>query len=117
LPDARAGQDGFAALTTAPGAPGTVPAPVFTRAEDPKIYAGTAGYPGALAGVTGDAVLRQQRVAGISVYPAQYRPDTRQLTVYESLRVSIALVIRHPPSALRQAPSPGRTRRCCGRDC
>ena len=66
-----------------------LPMPILTIEEDPAIYAGTAAYPGALARVTNDGVLRQQRVAGISAYPVQYDPASRELRVYESLRVEV----------------------------
>jgi uncharacterized repeat protein (TIGR01451 family) len=70
------------------GAP-ALPSPSFVVQEDPALYGGQAAYPGALAQVAGDGVLRQQRVAGIAAYPVQYNPATGELIVYESLTVSV----------------------------
>ncbi len=71
------------------GAAPVLPAPRTVTEEDAAIYAGAAVYPAALAAVTSDGVLRQQRVAGIGVYPVQYDPAARVLTVYESLTVQV----------------------------
>jgi len=70
------------------GAP-TLPKPSLVLEEDPAVYAGDATYPGALAEVANDGVVRQQRVAGVVAYPVQYRPATKELTVYEWLRVTV----------------------------
>jgi hypothetical protein len=80
-----------------------LPAPSFVLEEDPAVYAGQAAYPGALAQVASDGVMRQQRVVGIAVYPVQYYPGTRELTVYEWLRVEVTF--EEAPSALLRAPS------------
>jgi hypothetical protein len=81
-----------------------LPAPIFVLEEDPAIYSGGAAYPGVLAEVASDGVVRQQRVAGIAAYPVQYQPATQELTVYEWLRVEVTF--EGALSALRQAPSP-----------
>ena len=72
--------------------------------EDLGIYRDKAAYPGMLGQVTNDAVMRQQRVVGITVYPVQYHPASKQLIVYESLRVEIAFL--GSPSKPGQASSP-----------
>jgi hypothetical protein len=81
-----------------------LPVPSFVFEEDPAVYAGEAAYPGALAQVASDGVMRQQRVVGIAVYPVQYHPETRELTIHEWLRVEVTF--KGGLSALRQAPSP-----------
>ncbi len=72
--------------------------------EDLEMYRSKAAYPRMLGQVTNDGILRQQRVAGITVYPVQYHPASQELTVYESLRVEISF--QGPPSTARQASSP-----------
>jgi hypothetical protein len=66
-----------------------LPEPSYTVEEDPAIYTGGAAYPGALAEVASDGMVRQQRVAGIVAHPVQYHPDTRELTVYEWLKITV----------------------------
>ena len=66
-----------------------LPTSSFVNAEDPAVYAAGEGYPGQLAQVASDGVLRQQRVVGIAIHPVQYHPKTMELTVYESLQVKI----------------------------
>lgn len=56
---------------------------------DPEIYGNNREFPGALAEITNDGVMRQQRIAGIGVYPVQFHPQSNTLTVYESLKVEI----------------------------
>jgi hypothetical protein len=80
-----------------------LPAPIFVFEEDPAVYAGQAAYPGALAQVASDGVMRQQRVVGVAAYPIQYHPGTRELTIHEWLRVEVTF--EGALSALRQAPS------------
>ena len=66
-----------------------LPRPRSELTQDSAIYAGDAPYPGVLATVASDGVARQQRVAGIVIYPVQYHPATREITVYESLTVQV----------------------------
>jgi len=73
----------------ATGAAPVLPEPITVIEEDPAIYTGVAAYPAALAEVTSDGVMRQQRVLGIATYPVQYNPAAQQLIVYESLRVEV----------------------------
>ena len=56
--------------------------------EDAAIYGG-GEYPGALAMVMNDGMLRQQRVIGLSIYPVQYDAAANELIVYESLEVEL----------------------------
>ncbi len=72
------------ALTSSDGFPSAVDEYV----EDGAVYGG-AGYPGLLAEVTSDGVMRQQRIAGISVFPVQYNPSSQELVVYESMQISV----------------------------
>ena len=66
-----------------------LPSPSLAVEEDPAVYAGESAYPGSLAEVVSDGVVRQQRVAGIAAYPVQYHAATGELTVYESLSVQV----------------------------
>ena len=62
----------------------------FIYAEDPSVYADEAVYPEVLAEISADGILRQQRVVGVAAYPIQYDPKAMQLTVYESLQITIS---------------------------
>lgn len=62
---------------------------VYAIEPDPEIYIGSEVYPGALAEITADGQLRQQRLVGVGVYPVQYDPIANILTVYESLQIKI----------------------------
>jgi len=73
----------------ATGAAPVLPEPITVIQEDPAIYTGVAVYPAAMAEVTSDGVMRQQRVLGIAAYPVQYNPAAQELIVYESLRVEV----------------------------
>lgn len=70
--------------------------------EDASVYAGAGLYPGAVADLVSDGVIRQQRIAGVAVYPVQYKPSTRELTVYESVTVHLAFGAQ--PQAAGSAP-------------
>ena len=63
--------------------------PRWKRVESQKIYQGDDLFPGSLAEVTGDGVIRDQRVIGLSIYPIQYTPATGELILYESLKITI----------------------------
>ena len=56
--------------------------------EDAGVYGGGV-YPGELALVSGDGMLRQQRVVGVSVYPVQYDVAAGELVVYETVEVTV----------------------------
>ena len=60
----------------------------YSIEEDAAVYAG-GEYPGALAMVMNDGMLRQQRVIGLSIYPVQYDAAANELIVYESLEVEL----------------------------
>jgi len=57
---------------------------------DPMIYSQEDSYPVQLASVSSDGFLRQQRVAGVNIFPIQYLPTKNTLVVYESLEVQIS---------------------------
>ncbi len=61
----------------------------FVFAQDPAVYGGGV-YPGVLADIAGDVMLRQQRVVSIASYPVQYNADRQELTVFENLRVVVS---------------------------
>lgn len=77
----------------------------FTHAIRPslEIYDSDEAYPGILAEITNDGVLRQQRVAGIGVYPVQYHPISNTLTIYENLQVEV--VFEGTPTITQDAAS------------
>lgn len=81
------------------GAP-ALPQPTWIFEEDPTVYGARAPYPAALAQPGGDGVMRQQRVVGIVTSPVQYYPATRELTIYESLRIEVTF--EGVPAALGQ---------------
>ncbi len=56
---------------------------------DTDIYTKDQSYPGVLGEITNTGVIRQQRIAGLSLYPVQYNPVTRELTIYETLQVEV----------------------------
>lgn len=62
----------------------------FIYEENPAVYVAGVVYPGILAETTGDGILRQQRVMGIAAYPVQYDPKAMQLTIYESLLITVS---------------------------
>ena len=72
-----------------PMAPGDLPRPVPVLEEDSSIYDAVTPYPGMLAKITADGVVRQQRVIGVAAFPVQYRPAAGEITVYESLTVHV----------------------------
>ena len=82
-----------------------LPKPSTAVAEDPAVYSGEAAYPGVLAKVASDGVVRQQRVVGIAAYPVQYQPATRELTVYEWLKVTVTFA--GPAASSGDQPSAG----------
>lgn len=59
---------------------------------DRAIYESPNAYPGILGEVTNLGVFRQQRIAGIGLYPVQYQPLSGELTIYESLSVEVRFV-------------------------
>ncbi len=66
-----------------------LPEMVEVYEEDAGVYGGGGVYPGELALVSGDGMLRQQRVVGVSVYPVQYDVAAGELVVYETVEVSV----------------------------
>ncbi|MDT8381828.1 MAG: C25 family cysteine peptidase, partial [Brevefilum sp.] len=65
------------------------PDPVLVFEKDPEVYDKQGNYPGVLAEISQEGFLRQQRVAGVTVYPVQYNPASMEITVYETLRVTV----------------------------
>lgn len=56
---------------------------------DPDIYSKDTAYPGILAEINNDGIMRGQRIAAIAVYPFQYNPTEESLVIYEELWVKI----------------------------
>ena len=59
---------------------------------DRAIYESPNAYPGILGELTNLGVFRQQRIAGIGLYPVQYQPLSGELIIYESLSVEVWFV-------------------------
>ena len=57
--------------------------------EDPVIYESAAAFPASQVLMGEVAVVRQQRIIGVQLYPLQYQPAKEKLIVYESLLVEI----------------------------
>ena len=57
--------------------------------EDAAIYKSASPFPATQAVLSRDAVVRQQRVVGVQLFPLQYQALTDKLIVYESLFVEI----------------------------
>jgi len=68
------------------------PVPTYHREMNRSIYETPQSYPGVLAEIVNEGMLRQQRVAGIAVYPVQYHGETNTLTIYETLQVTISII-------------------------
>jgi hypothetical protein len=62
---------------------------ITERIADPHVYRSAEQYPDVLAEVSNIGTIRQQRVAGISLYPVQVSPLNQKVTIYESLRVEV----------------------------
>jgi PKD repeat protein len=86
---------------------GTDEAPqvVETFALDADAYGADTLYPGGLTEATGNGFLRDQPLFQLRLYPFQYNPTLRELTVYRRLRV----LVTFPPLAPGAADI-GRTR-------
>jgi len=56
---------------------------------DETIYSKNTNFPGRLGEISNIGIIRQQRIAGITLYPIQYNPVTSELTIYESLQVEV----------------------------
>ena len=75
-----------------PAGRGTYGTDVEIYEPDAEFYARDALYPAASAVVTRIGVLRDQRVAGISLRPIQYNPARQQLRIARRLRVRVRFV-------------------------
>jgi uncharacterized repeat protein (TIGR01451 family) len=76
---------------------GLLPAPIIEIDPAGDIYGSGAAYPGVLAEIADDGVVRQQRIVGLAVYPIQYQPGSKTVTIYHSLIIRIRF--RPDPSA------------------
>lgn len=72
--------------------------------EDITIFSSNRSYPGQLAIVANDGILRQQRVVGISLVPVQYNPLSSELTIYESMEVVVRFT--HSDNSLSRSSKP-----------
>ena len=70
---------------------------------DPDIYGKDTAYPGILAEINNDGVMRGQRIAAIAVYPLQYNPSTGSLVIYEEMWVEVRFLNSQPNNTVTQA--------------
>ena len=56
---------------------------------DKAVYSRAVNFPGELALITNDGVMRAQRLAAVAIYPLQYNPVSNTLTIYEELWIEI----------------------------
>lgn len=59
---------------------------------DSAAYARASAYPGELARLTNDGILRGQRLVSVAVFPLQYNAALNSLRVYENLTVKVAFM-------------------------
>ena len=57
--------------------------------EDAAIYKSAAPFPANQAALSQDAVVRQQRIVGVQLFPLQYKALADKLIIYESVFVEI----------------------------
>lgn len=57
--------------------------------EDKTIYKSASPFPATQVALSQDAVVRQQRIVGVQLFPLQYQPTADKLIIYESLFVEI----------------------------
>lgn len=60
--------------------------------NNPSIYERASSYPTVLAEIGNDAILRQQRLVSVAVYPIQYQPQQNEMVVYETLLVKVTFI-------------------------
>ncbi len=77
------------------------PAEVEVYEPDADFYAHDGLYPAQPAEVTRIGVMRDQRVAGISLSPVQYNPARRQLRIARRLRIRVSFVRDEPSIRIR----------------
>ncbi|MBW6465118.1 MAG: cadherin-like domain-containing protein [Brevefilum sp.] len=80
--------------------------PEFTNVveKEPQVYLGGNVYPGELAKIINDGILRGQRIISVAVFPIQYEPSSNLLIIYKNLEVFIsfsddAFLLRSQPSS------------------
>lgn len=74
-----------------PTSKGSIAIPNVTEVVKPnyQFYGNSSVYPGSLAEVISDGVLREQRVASIAVYPVQFAPADNSLIIYETMQITV----------------------------
>lgn len=60
-----------------------------TYKPNPDIYENQSLYPTALAEISNDGMMRNQRVVAVNVFPIQYDPANQRLLAYESLVITL----------------------------
>ncbi len=56
---------------------------------DPKIYQRINAFPNELSEISNDAIVRQQRLISIALYPVQYNPLANEIMVVDRLKVTV----------------------------
>ena len=64
-------------------------APVRFTPKNPSIYASSNPYPGKLFEYAGEGNLRDYRILSIFVYPLQYNPARKKLTLYRNVKIEV----------------------------
>ncbi len=82
---------------------GAYPREVEAYEPDADFYAYDGLYPAQQAEVTGTGVMRDQRVAGISLRPIQYNPALQQLRIARRLRVRVRFLRDEPSIRVRSS--------------
>ena len=59
---------------------------------DLEIYQSSTKFPGELSKLTNDAVLRQQRLISLALFPIQYDPAANEIIIYDSLIVEVSFL-------------------------
>jgi len=57
--------------------------------EDEAIYESASPFPATQVVLSQDAVVRQQRIVGVQLFPLQYEPAAGKLLIYESIYIEI----------------------------
>ncbi|MCP4715000.1 MAG: hypothetical protein GY868_07775 [Deltaproteobacteria bacterium] len=73
---------------------------VKTYHADEALYAGDTLFPGELVGTEGTGFLRDKRVVQLALFPVQYNPLGKQLTVHTRLSISVKFKPSRPTGAL-----------------
>jgi len=71
-------------------------APVRFTPKNPSIYASSNPYPGKLFEYAGEGNMRDYRILSVFVYPLQYNPAGKKLTLYMNVKIEVTYTV--PPT-------------------